>query len=166
MYLLTGFFGLGLYIYLKRFDIYNKWLQFKELNDFVSTRYNSTGKSLRVSCETIFKMYLMDFTTYMREYFYPSNIQFIDDKHAILTFNIGDKVYKNVFRIKKGPIGILSILDENSVDITELVLPFYGPGHDWNKKAFTPAFWKKKKLMFELSTGEQKVFNENTEIEL
>jgi hypothetical protein len=162
MYFFSFIFTLGLFIYLiNNQSVKTKWSKLCDLNHFIYSRYKSIPYSLFVTCKTVTQIYWFEFTQWLN-----NSVRRIDRNHSIVTYSLSGKLYSFVVRTKRGPTDILVIFDENNNDITDRIMPFYEPNHDWHKKDFTPAFWNLKQLIFELSTGEQKVFNTNDVIEL
>jgi hypothetical protein len=104
----------------------------------------------------IIKMYWMNFLHWAN-----NSIEHVDNKTAIISYVLNGKLYRMVVKSKKGPSAVLLITDEESNDISDTILPFIGPYHDWHGKNYTPSFWNKKSLTFEFSNGEQKTFMEN-----
>jgi len=164
MYLLAACFtGLSITLISYRDAIIEKWGKFKELYSFVSKRYDSPITSLRITLQTIVQMYIDNFTQWLNSS-RNSNVVQIDNKHWVLTYVFNGKTFKIVLKPKKGPVSITKVTDETGEELSSEILPFYGPAQDWHNKRFSPSFWKKDQLVFDLSTGERKVFTGNEEI--
>lgn len=142
-------------------DGMTKYRKFRELNKLVASKYKTISMILWVSLCMVAKMYWIKFLQWSN-----NSIQYIDNKTVIVSYVLQGKMYKLVLKPRKGPNNVLLVFDEENNDISDLVLPFIGPNQDWHKREFTPNFWKKKSMCFELSTGEQKTFSEHDTIEL
>ena len=168
MYLLyTIFFFTGLAVYaldghtIVKDAVVTRYRRFRELNKFVATRYKTIGAILWVSCCMVAKMYWINFLQWAN-----NTIEHIDNKNTIVSYVLNGKLYRFVVKAKKGPTNVLLITDENLTDVSDDILPFLGPSQDWHGKDFTPSFWKKESLTFELATGDQKTFRNNEKIEV
>ena len=83
-----------------------------------------------------------------------------------ISYSIQGKVYKIRSKILRGPSQILQIIDENSDDITHQIVPYIGPNYDFHKSVYTPSDFSKKQLIFNLSSGQTKIFNESENISI
>lgn len=156
----TAIFG-AIVVFYGRATIKTKYIKFRELNKLVSSKYKPISMILWISLCMIAKMYWIIFLQWCN-----NTIEHLDNKTVSISYVLQGKLYKLVVKPRKGPNNVLLVLDEENNDITDLVLPFLGPNLDWHKKEFTPHFWKKKTISFELSTGEQKTFSEHDTIQL
>jgi len=165
--LLSALFIFGVLIY--SFDGHNiikegvitRYRKFRSLNNLVSTRYKTIGMILWVSCCMVAKMYWMNFLHWAN-----NSIEYIDNRTAIISYVLNGKLYRMVVKAKKGPTNILLVFDSEQNDVTEQVVPFIGPAQNWHGNEFTPSFWNKKSLTFELANGDNKTFYENEKIEI
>lgn len=144
-----------------REHIVSKYRQFRELNKLVATTYKPFSQILWVSICMVAKMYWINFLQWSN-----NTICKIDAKTVVVSYVLNGRLYKLVVTPRKGPNNVLLVLDNDNNDISDLVLPYMGPNQDWHRKEFTPYFWNKKSITFELSTGEQKTFTEHDTIEL
>jgi hypothetical protein len=112
-----------------------------------------------IGSKIICKLYWMSFLHWAN-----NTVEHLDHKTSIISYVCHGKHYRFVAKANKGPGNVLLIIDENDVDVTDLVLPFYGPNRDWHNRAFQPSFWKKNKLIFEMASGDQKTFYANDDI--
>jgi hypothetical protein len=142
--------GIGYYY---RKDIEKSYNDFRDLNSLVETRGGGTWHVLRVSVEMVFKKWWYELVHWM-----DNSIHHIDKHRSILTYHLNGRLYKIVLDHRKGPALVLLVTDENEEDVTDIVVPFLGPKRDWHKREFTPEFWGRKQLSFDLSTGENKTF--------
>ena len=66
-----------------------------------------------------------------------------------------------IVKCNRGPSKVLLVSDENEKDVSEYIGPYLGPEENFYGYIFTPKFWNKKELIFELSDGSEKIFSEN-----
>lgn len=88
--------------------------------------------------------------------------KYISSKY-IISYNIKGKNYKFIVKHEKGPPRIFLITDEDKNDITDLVMPYMGPEYNFHDIAYTPSFFDKSEINFELFDGTIKTFK-NEEI--
>lgn len=155
IYILCVFFGL----YLSSDYIKNKYSQFRDLNGLVATRYKNAFKIIWISLVMVAKMYWLRFLLWAN-----SSIEHLDKKTSIISYVLNGKLYRIVVHQRRGPCSVLLVTDETNEDVTDAILPFLGPNDDWHKKEFTPSFWKKESLTFELASGEQITFSKDERI--
>jgi hypothetical protein len=141
-------------IFYKRETITEKYSKFKSLNKLVGTRYKNIAKIICVSLSMIIKMYWIQFLQWCNK-----SIEYIDNKNVVLTYVLQGKTYKINLKMKRGPSPILLVLDQNNNDITEQVLPYLGPEQNWHNKEYTPSYFEKESITFELCNGEHKTFD-------
>jgi hypothetical protein len=157
--------GLSIYAFdghtIVKEAVLTRYRRFRELNKLVETKYKTIGMILWVSLSMVAKMYWMNFLQWAN-----NTIDHIDNKTVIVSYVLNGKLYRMVVRPRKGPTNVLLITDEDDEDVSDTVLPFMGPNQDWHYKEFSPSFWNKKSLTFEMSTGLQKTFSENQKIEI
>lgn len=139
-------------LFWKRNYIQENLEDFNRLKSAISQQEKITGiklflTSLKIACQT--KLY-------------QSNNKSI----ITIPYKINNKDYILVTKVKKGPMRFVAVRDENDQNITDLVLPYYGPNHDWHGYTFIPQFWGRQKLEFELITGEKLVFTQDQPITL
>ena len=169
MYNIITFLILSLSIYstIKFFknDGYNKILikyeKWKKLNKLVSTKYNSALMCKLVSISMIIKSYYLVFTQYIN-----NSVVKIDKNTYEVSYIINDKLYKMIIKPKRGPIPILSVINENNNNITDEILPYLGPYNNWLNIKYTPNSFNYNLLKFELSSGEIKIFKDSENLEL
>lgn len=153
--LICGFFCLDGPGYVKE-----KYDKFRQLNQFVATRYRTTGMILWVSCSMVAKMYWLKFLQWLN-----NSVEYLNKKTAVITYTLNGRVYKMVARIKRGPTSILTVTTDNNEDVTDQILPYLGPNEDWHGSNFTPQFWNYNMLTFELASGESITFTRDTPIQ-
>lgn len=151
--------SLSIYSLIKflRNDGYNKILinyeKWKKLNKLVSTKYDSTLMCKLVSVSMIFKSYYLSFIQYIN-----NSVVKIDKNTYEVSYIINDKLYKMIIKPKRGPIPILSVINEYDSNITDEILPYLGPYNNWLNIKYTPNSFNYNLLKFELSSGEIKIF--------
>ena len=160
----------GTFIY---FDGYNKcyrmvvickdtsiyrYQKFRKINKLVATNYKGVCTIFWISLCMILKM----FWIYILQYF--NNTVILQDNKYIITYVIKGKLYKMCVKPQRGPSKVLLVSDENHEDVSHLVLPYIGPEENFHSSLFTPTFFNRKELVFELSNGSEKIFTENQNI--
>jgi hypothetical protein len=105
-----------------------------------------------VSLSMIAKMYKMLFFQWIN-----NSIEIINKKQVVISYILNGTLYKFLVYKRNGPLDILMIIDENRTDVTDQILPFYGPNQNWHGQKFKPDFWKKKLLIFKFNNGEKDV---------
>jgi len=153
--LLTVFAGIFIY-YDGLTIIKNTHRRFKKVNKLVA--YNNNRGYLNIlyiSICMIIEAFYINLLQYLNKSILKQNNKYI------LTYVINGKVYKMVIVIKKGPSTILLISDENNNDVTNSIIPYFGPNDNWHHSTFTPSFFHKKELTFQLYDGTEKTYNEN-----
>lgn len=162
MFYLIGVLLLGALSY--KFDMHTvvkntivtKYESFRELNKLVGTRYSTFGMILWISFCMILKMYWIMFLQWVN-----SSVMHSRDKKTFeLTYVVKGRMYKIFLTPSRIPFPFLLVTDENHDDMTDVILQYYGSSFDWHKTEFTPAFWGKKSLTFEMTNGETKSFSE------
>ena len=156
-------------IFLYKMDIHNKvyntcdrkYKKWKKITSLVSTTQQSKLSIYSVSIQMILKALYLSFIQYLN-----NSVKRIDKNTYEVEYVINGKIYKMIVIPKKGPMSFIEIRDENDIDMTEFILPYYGPNYDWHSIGFIPQFFKCKKLTFEMDDGSQKIFDELDYIEL
>jgi len=87
---------------------------------------------------TITKEYaLLKLREWAMNYLYTGKIEMKDNVYT-LTYFIGQKEYKAVFKGKRGPNKITKILNKNDEDITDRILAYMGPTHNFHNIPTSP----------------------------
>lgn len=157
-------FLLPLFLYVfYRYSIYgqikHKYNQLQDLRSLVKTRYKNPLTITKVCISLILKSWWYEFLQYIN-----NTITRIDKKSILLTYVLNNKIYRMIIRPQKGPPNILMVVDNNFNDVTENILSYYGPQHDWHNRSFTPACLGYEKLTFELSDTTSKTFEKMEKI--
>jgi len=82
---------------------------------------------------------LFDYITVFNNYLYDrfinqpnsSNVEKIDKEHFVVNYKINNKEYKMMVKLKKGPSSIYKVSKEDGTEITDVVIPYLGPNHEW-----------------------------------
>lgn len=144
--------------------IYNaierKWKKWKRMKNFLSNHHNNFTDLYKAAFDLILKAIYISLIQTMN-----NSVIKIDKNTYQISYVINGNLYKMISIPKKGPTSIIEIRDENDIDITEHILPYYGPCNDWHCISFIPQFFKCKKMIFELDSC-TKEFNELDYIDL
>jgi hypothetical protein len=132
---------------------YRKW---KKLNRLISSQHKTTFSVYSVSLEMVLKTLYISFLQYMN-----TSVTKLDKNTYEIDYVVGGKLYRMIAIPKKGPCPILQIRDEYDNDITNRILPYYGPNYDWYSISFIPQFFKCKIMVFAMQDGQEKIFNEH-----
>jgi hypothetical protein len=94
---------------------------------------------------------------------YTGTLKRIDNtKMYELTYIINNKLYKQVINPQRGPKQIISILDQDKLDVTKIIMPYLGPRYDWHHSQLTPKFFGYEHLEFIMLNNDSYTFNTNT----
>ena len=136
-----------------------KYRRFKLLNKLVASHHTSIPKILWISIVIICKSLYISFIQYMN-----NSVKKLDRKTYELTYVINGIMYKSIVVPWKGPSPILQITDENSVDVTDDLLPYFNHAYNYNRNSLQPSFFDNESLTFEFSDGTEKKFLSREEI--
>jgi hypothetical protein len=142
-----------LLIFLYREKVKNTYHKLVQLNNIVGKRHKGFRKTIFNAIDIIYKQSLFNLSNWLN-----NSIEKVDKNTSILTYILERRLYKIVLDHRRGPPIVLLVTDENEEDVTNSIIPFLGPKRDWHKRDFSPKFWNKSQLSFELSNGENKVF--------
>jgi len=150
--------GLGFFYKNRVMSTYD---DIKTLTSEVAVIHKSTGAIICNTLDVLRKKLWFDFLQRIN-----NSITRVDKNTSILTYTLDGRLYKTVLDHRKGPPLVLLVTDESGDDLTSEVVPFLGPKRDWHRRDFTPKFWNKELLEFELATGENKEFQNDEVIRL
>ena len=164
-YCMTAAF-VGVFFYLDGHHIVKdtavvKWKRFRRLNRLVSSNYKGCCTIFWVSICMIAKSFWISTLQYLN-----NSIVQIDKKTYEVTYVIRGKTYKMLVKPIRGPRKVLLVSDEKQEDVSYKIFPYLGPEENFHNKKFTPKFFEKEELIFELFSGEEKVFRENETIDI
>ena len=89
-----------------------------------------------------------------------NSVKKLDKNTFLVEYIIKGKVYKMIVIPTKGPSSIIQIRNQDEKDITDHILPYFGPNYDWHRINIIPQFFTCERMTFELDDGAQKIFNE------
>ena len=94
---------------------------------------------------------------------YTSSVQRIDNtKMYELTYIINNKMYKQVVKPQRGPNLIISILNQDNLELFDLIAPYIGPRYDWHCSQLTPKFFGHESLTFIMINDDTYTFKKDT----
>lgn len=157
---------MGTFIYLDGPNIVKhtavvKWKKFRKVNRLVATNYKGFFTILWVSVCMIGKALWLTFLQYIN-----STIQKLDGNKYLVTYVIKGKTYKMIVKPTRGPRKVLMVSDEKQQDVSSLVFPYLGPEENFHGEVYTPSFFDRDELIFELSSGVEKIFKKDDNISL
>jgi hypothetical protein len=159
--------ALGIYMYYYRIpskvcdSVTTKYIEFKRLNKLVETQHKGRVKILIVSIQIVMKTYYLSTLQYLNN----SVVKIGRNKYEV-SYSINGRLYKMFVVQRKGPFPILQVNNHNNEDVTEYILPYLGPNHDWHLNRVRPDTFGHKSLVFRLSNGDEVIFEEHEHIEL
>ena len=166
---LATFFYLDGYHIVKN-TIHDKYKKYKILSSIINGKDNTqnTCEKVKLMGKVCFSGLKLAIAIFWIMFVQKINKSVVThrNKHLIHHYAANGRLYKIAIKPRKGPHNVLLVTDENSEDVTEEVIPFVGPNNDWHGKSFTPTFWDKKSLTFEMHTGETKHFTQEEDITL
>ena len=136
-------------------DFPSKYKNWNKLTMLVSTKHKSRLLIYSISIRMIIHALHVQIVQYLNQ-----SARLIDKNNYEIEYIINGKIYKYITKVKKGPMPFYQIQDEVGDDITEFLLPYYGPNYDWHSTEFTPKFFKYNKIIFDMKDGSQKIFDE------
>lgn len=162
-------YGLGttlifVFIYLDGYTIIKntsviKWRKFRKINKLVSTNYKGFFTIIWISLCMVAQALWVSLIQYLNSTIIP-----IKNGQYLVTYVIKGNTYKMVVKPVRGPRKVLIVSDNKEEDVSHLIFPFLGPEEDFHGKAYTPKFFDKEELVFELSDGSEKIFRIDEEI--
>lgn len=155
--------------------IYNTFIpryeRFRSLNRLVASRHPKNGnwKERLLTNGAIF----VDSISILSKYMYRNavqwatdNVKMIDKNTYEISYVIDGRMHKMITGINRGPKKILQISDHSREDVTDLVHAYTGPRGNWHGHEFTPLFFKRQSLTFELHDGTEITFKDDEVIDL
>ena len=158
----TSLVGVFLYLDLHQTvknNIIEKYREFKKINRLVATNKKGSFNIMWVSLSLVIKALWINILQYIN-----NNVFQLDKNNYEITYIIKEKTYKMIVKPIRGPSKFLIVYDENQEDVSHLIMPYIGPEEDWHGRVYTPKFFNKSELTFELSSGDHKVFRQNDNI--
>jgi hypothetical protein len=136
-------------------NVKRKYIKWQKINNLVSSHHKDLISIYRISIKMIFQALYLALIQYLN-----NSVTKIDKNTYLVEYVVGGKVYKMIVLPKKGPSPIIQIRDHNEKDITDYILPYFGPNYDWHHVGIIPQFFACEKMTFELDDGSQKIFDE------
>jgi hypothetical protein len=136
----------------------------KEVRNLMATRYPEKSYTNTI------RIYWATFVTVNKYYFHhllrslDQSVEIKDRNTAILSYTYKGNDYKIAISTRTGPCVIESVLNEKGENVTDIVLPYFGPGRDWHGKVFYPKWWGYEILEFIMHTGNTVSFRGKEEI--
>jgi hypothetical protein len=161
MYTITGIFIYFDGYKISKNIIVSRYNKLKNLKELVSTRNKNMCMIFWICLSLIFKSLYINMCQKLNR----SVIQ-IDKNSYEITYVISGHMYKIYVKPVRGPKPVILITDDNDEDITDIVVPYLGPHSNCHGNTHTPLFFKREKLIFELSNGNSLEFNINDTITL
>jgi hypothetical protein len=133
--------------------------KFRKLNKLVATNYKGVFTICWVSICMIIKALWINIWQYLN-----STIVELDGYVYKVTYIIKGKTYKMIVRPKRGPRKVLLISDEKQEDVCDEIFPYLGPEENFHGEIYTPSYFNKEELIFELSNGSEQIFKKDDQI--
>ena len=161
IFLTFGVFTVSTFIYFDGiYALKNRYDRFKNLNQLVSTKYKG-----KINCNTKMKIFYLSIIIILKALYLSilqklnNSLKKIDNNTYELSYTISGNIYKMIIIPNRGPSNVLQIIDDNYEDVTDFIMPYLGPKENWhNSSMFTPSFFNKKSLTFNMMQ-EEKTFN-------
>ena len=131
-----------------------KWKKFRKINKLVATNYKGVFTILWISLYMVSQALWINIIQYLNSTIIP-----IKNRKYKVTYVIKGKTYKMIVKPKRGPRKVILVYDEKQEDVSYLVFPYLGPEENFHGEIYTPTFFEREELVFELSDGSEKSFN-------
>lgn len=119
-----------------------QYIIFKDFFDSILYLYKQTETDcLYLSIYMFLKRMLLLSRDIVKIKFFPEkkNIELITNNKICINYTFSGKNYKLLSKIKRGPKKeTLEFFDENKENITDKIIPFYGPNNDWHQIEYCP----------------------------
>lgn len=163
--LTLGLFAVSTFVYFDGiYAIKYRYERFRNLNQLVSTKYKE-----RINCNTKMKIVWFSIVIILKVLYLSileklnKSIKKIDNNTYELSYAVNGKIYKMIIIPNRGPSSVLQVIDDNNDDITDFILPYLGPKENWHGfRGFTPSFFKRKSLTFNMMSTEKTFYNDET----
>lgn len=152
----TIFFGM---LYIKPIVSFCKSLggkcaKWNQLTKIVSLKHKNKIAICWYSLLLLYEAAYIGFIQYINK-----SVQKLKHGTYLVTYTIEGKVYKMFVIPTRGPSPVMNITDENSNDVTKMVLPYMGPNYNWHGISITPKNLEYEQLSFQLSNGSNYTYN-------
>jgi len=123
--------------------IVDKYRRFRKLNKLVASKYKTNWEIFYHSIELIGRSSWTNLIQWLN-----GNVKKVDRNLYEITYAINGRLYKMLIKQIRGPVPIKMVLDKDGNDITDKVLPYIGPQHDFHSAELYPNFFSTEKLCF------------------
>lgn len=96
-----------------------KYSRFRSLNSLVSTKYKGIVSILFYSIVILLKAFWYGILN-----FFDNRLEKLDKHKNVLNFSHNGRIFSILFYNKRLPDDVIQVIDENSIDVTDRVLPF------------------------------------------
>ena len=138
-----------------------KYNKFKQINQLVTTNHVGTFNILWISICLVLKALWINIIQNLN-----NTVIYLGENNYLITYSIKGVVYKMIVKPSRGPKKIVSIYDENKIDVSDTLFPYLGPENNFHGKLYTPKFFQKEQLIFVTCNGDEKSFNQFENIKL
>lgn len=159
-YLLTGLTLVSSFIFFKidahtiiSTTLTTKYQSWKALTGLVATQQTSKMAIIAVSLSMIFEVLYVSLSAYLN-----GNIKQLDKNTYEISYVIKGKLYKMTIKPSRLPCPILKVTNKIGTDVSDKILPYYGPRYDWQQKVVSPSTFNEEELHFHLDDREIMTF--------
>ena len=139
----------------------DKISKFKQLNNVISNQSKNKNKNKIIIQSLIIVFKVLKVSIIQKMY---NNVSLLNKNTYIIQYVIAGKLYKNVIIPYRGPCPILQISNENDDDLTDIIMPYSGNCYDF--QMLKPSFFSCEKLIFQLNSGDEIIFEKNEIIKI
>lgn len=155
---------IGTFFYLDGYNIVKTttsvtFQKFRKINKLVSTNYKGISIILWISLCMVSQALWVSLIQSINRTIVP-----IKGGKYIVTYVIKGKTYKMIVKPSRGPSKVLLVSDDTNEDISYKILPYLGPSCDFHGSIYTPKFFEHNELVFEMSNGDEKIFQADDDI--
>lgn len=129
------------------------WKKFRKINSLVSTNYKGCFNIIRISFYMVGQALWLNIMQYINK-----SIVQVDRHTYSVTYVIKGNTYTMIIKPNRGPRKVLLVSDETHTDVSNIIFPYLGPNENFHGGSYTPNFFNKSELVFELSDGTEKTF--------
>lgn len=81
-----------------------------------------------------------------------------------ICYTFENKQYKMHITPIVGPSSVMRVIDEKGNDVSDIILPYYGPEQNWHGRTFSPSFFNCKTLTFESFDGTEMTLKNDLDV--
>lgn len=145
--------------YIVKNNVVIAWNNIRRINNLVSTKHKSYCKILWISLYMVCQALWMNLNQHLN-----NTIEPLEGNKYLVSYIIKGNVYKIIVKQKRGPRAILLVYDETHTDVSDVIFQYLGPEENFHGYHYTPRFFGKEELVFELSNGTEKIFRADQQI--